>query len=93
MRADDAQTIAGGLDVEQGLDLETCTVDVEMRQARAPERVIAVAKVGELHAPHAIDEGAERSVAGAPHTGASKLVEVRERLAAPDWFRFEGGLE
>ena len=42
------ETGFGNANVDQGLDFETITVDVHVRQAVLPEGVVAVAKVGEV---------------------------------------------
>ena len=62
---DDAELAARGLDVQQRLHFEARAVDVEFRQTRSPERVVAVAEVGVLHAPEPVHQGAERAVADA----------------------------
>ena len=56
-------------DVHQRLDLEARAVDVQRVEMAGPERVVAVAQIGELSPEQAVDEHVQQPVPAAAYAG------------------------
>ena len=101
----DLQAGLGRPDVHQRLDLEARAVaDFDGAQVTSPERVVAVAQVGEMSSEHPVDQTAQQPVSVAAHAGdviaAAAAREARalgvvgaghERADEPDYLRAVGG--